>query len=408
MLKFLRVLGPGIMMAMISIGASHIIFAPRAGAIYGFALLWVVLAAHLFKYPGFDFGPRYAVATGQSLLQGYARIPGPKNWAVYLMLILAVFIGIAAVTGVLSITAAIAFAGYPEIPMVHWAALLSSLIIAMLIIGKYQFLERVNKLMILILIVGTLLVFFHTLPPPESLSSFFIPSIPHGSGLLLLALIGWLPGELAISVLHSFWVLEKLPRWKKITSDKNRLMSFALLDLRIGFVITFFLAAVFMMLGAMILHPAGIHPEGVEVAIQISEIYKGIGAWMFPVFIATAFFVMFSTTLNAMDGASRAFAQATALSRKVRKEKTIYTIFLCFLYLISLIFIYLIPHPVLLVTLAAALGMVLSPVGYILNLYCVTRLTPEKFKPPWYLVALAIAGIVFLIVSAPLILILAR
>ena len=71
-------LGPGILLAATSIGASHLVHAPRAGALFGFDLLWLVLAAHLFKYPAFEFGPRYAAATGEHLLDGYARVPGPR------------------------------------------------------------------------------------------------------------------------------------------------------------------------------------------------------------------------------------------------------------------------------------------------------------------------------------------
>ena len=63
-------LGPGILLAATSIGASHLVLSPQAGAVFGFSLLWLVLASHLFKYPAFEFGPRYAAATGKNLLHG--------------------------------------------------------------------------------------------------------------------------------------------------------------------------------------------------------------------------------------------------------------------------------------------------------------------------------------------------
>ena len=77
-------LGPGILLAATSIGASHLVHSPRAGALYGTQLLWLIVACHVFKYPAFEFGPRYAAATGKSLLAGYARVPGPKNWPLFL------------------------------------------------------------------------------------------------------------------------------------------------------------------------------------------------------------------------------------------------------------------------------------------------------------------------------------
>ena len=51
-------LGPGFLLAAAAVGTSHLVMAPQAGALYGSALLWLVLASHLLKYPAFEFGPR--------------------------------------------------------------------------------------------------------------------------------------------------------------------------------------------------------------------------------------------------------------------------------------------------------------------------------------------------------------
>ena len=58
-------------MAATAIGTSHIVLAPVAGARFGYDLLWLILFAHLFKYPAFEFGARYAVATETSLIEGF-------------------------------------------------------------------------------------------------------------------------------------------------------------------------------------------------------------------------------------------------------------------------------------------------------------------------------------------------
>ena len=63
---YLKSLGPGLLWAATAIGVSHLVQSTRAGAAYGFALVWVVVAANLLKYPLFEAGPRYAVATGKS------------------------------------------------------------------------------------------------------------------------------------------------------------------------------------------------------------------------------------------------------------------------------------------------------------------------------------------------------
>ena len=70
---FWKAFGPGLLWAGAAIGVSHLVQSTRAGANYGFALVGLVLVALVFKYPAFSFGPRYAAATGTSLLEGYRR-----------------------------------------------------------------------------------------------------------------------------------------------------------------------------------------------------------------------------------------------------------------------------------------------------------------------------------------------
>ncbi len=70
--------GPGILWAATAIGVSHLVQSTRAGASAGFGLAGVILIALVLKYPFFEYGPRYAAATGQSLVEGYARTDGGR------------------------------------------------------------------------------------------------------------------------------------------------------------------------------------------------------------------------------------------------------------------------------------------------------------------------------------------
>ncbi len=94
----LAAVGPGILFAGAAIGVSHLVQSTRAGATYGFELLWAVLLVLLCKYPFFEYAHRYTVATGESLLQGYAHL---GRWALGLFMLVVVassFITTAAVT----------------------------------------------------------------------------------------------------------------------------------------------------------------------------------------------------------------------------------------------------------------------------------------------------------------------
>ncbi|NNK83101.1 MAG: divalent metal cation transporter, partial [Flavobacteriaceae bacterium] len=74
MIKHLKKLGPGLLFAGAAIGVSHLVQSTRAGADFGLGLIWALLLIHIFKYPFFQFGPRYAAATGETLLDGYKKL----------------------------------------------------------------------------------------------------------------------------------------------------------------------------------------------------------------------------------------------------------------------------------------------------------------------------------------------
>ena len=81
---FLKAFGPGLLWAATAVGVSHLVQSTRAGASYGFSLVGLIILAMILKYPLFEAGPRYAVATGKSLLEGYIRL---GRWAVWIYLI---------------------------------------------------------------------------------------------------------------------------------------------------------------------------------------------------------------------------------------------------------------------------------------------------------------------------------
>ena len=71
---FLQSLGPGLLFAGAAIGVSHLVQSTKAGAEFGFGLIWALLLVHLFKYPFIKFRPRYAAASGETLLEGYRKL----------------------------------------------------------------------------------------------------------------------------------------------------------------------------------------------------------------------------------------------------------------------------------------------------------------------------------------------
>ena len=54
MIESLKKLGPGLLFAGAAIGVSHLVQSTRAGADFGWGLLWALVLSNLFKYPFFN------------------------------------------------------------------------------------------------------------------------------------------------------------------------------------------------------------------------------------------------------------------------------------------------------------------------------------------------------------------
>ena len=156
--RFLLTLGPGILFASTAIGTSHLVQATRAGAEYGYALLWAILAANIAKYPFFEFGTRYANATGTSLIAGYRTF---GKWASWTYLILTALTCAFVMGGVGIVTAAFLDNLFGASQMLgmnatpHVAVITFSGCVGILLIGRYAALDKVIKAISLFLLIGT-------------------------------------------------------------------------------------------------------------------------------------------------------------------------------------------------------------------------------------------------------------
>jgi len=399
-----RRFGPGFLLAATSIGASHLVLSPTAGMHFGFSLLWLVVACHLFKYPAFEFGPRYAAATGKSLLSGYRRVPGPRNWALYVFLVGTVLQGVGVLSAVVSVSGNVIAVWTGTLTTAHYSLVIISLVLALLFIGGFSFLDNLNKVMMIILAVATAVAFFRIMPPASEARNLVIPQLPDGSIVLVAALLGWMPTGIDVSVWHSFWTLEKL-KTLDIGDDKGRIgrLKTSLTDMRVGYGLSLVTGIMFMTLGAV--HLAGQQNlASVGVARKLSETFAAIlGVWMYHVFMLTAFFAMFSTSYTVVDGFSRSFSETISELRSGRNERLTRRLYLAFAIASSIFAAVIIGFgfkAALLVTAAALLSLAIAPGLYLLNIYCVSKhIEDASLKPAKATVIIAWAGVLFMIAA---------
>lgn len=83
--------GPGAIVASLTIGSGEVIFASRAGAVFGYAILWVVFIGLISKAALVYGANHYITVTGEHPMSRFARIfPGPRGWFPLLIGILAI------------------------------------------------------------------------------------------------------------------------------------------------------------------------------------------------------------------------------------------------------------------------------------------------------------------------------
>ena len=86
----LRIFGPGAIIASVTIGSGETVFASRGGAVFGYALLWCFIGGGLMKFVQVYTAARYMTLTGEHPLERWKFLPGPQGWVVWVMAVLTV------------------------------------------------------------------------------------------------------------------------------------------------------------------------------------------------------------------------------------------------------------------------------------------------------------------------------
>lgn len=395
MIESLKKLGPGLLFAGAAIGVSHLVQSTRAGADFGWGLLWALVLSNLFKYPFFQYGSRYALATNKSLLDGYAQLGKTYLWVYFFLSLGTMFTIQTAVTIVTASLASILFGFTPD--LVVWTILITLICLLILWKGSFAILDKIIKWIIVILTISTVIAVFLAAGQNENNISIS-QHLPQGSSILFLAaFMGWMPAPLDISIWQSLWAIEK-NKANKISVKEG------LLDYNIGYVITILLGVCFMGLGTFVMYGTGtsFSNSGGVFAKQLIDLYTLTLGDSVYIFIAiAAFTTMFSTTLTTLDASPRAMEKTSNLLF-TKASYLNYKFWITVLALGTIgIFSFLLSEMGTLVEIATILSFITAPFYAYLNLRLVTSdQMPAEHRPGKGLILLSIIGLIFLILFA--------
>ncbi len=206
--SFLKLAGPGLVVAATGIGSGDVVSATVGGARYGVVLLWAIVAGAFFKFVLSEGIARWQLATGKTALEGWAdHLPA---WVKY-------YFGVYLVLWTVAVSAALTNAtglGISNltngaIPQ-SWGAVAHSLIgFAFVWLGGYGSFEKFMKLLVGVMGFSILLCAILTLDNPgPTMQGLLVPIIPANSGTYVLSLIGGVGGSITM-LSYNYWMREE-------------------------------------------------------------------------------------------------------------------------------------------------------------------------------------------------------
>lgn len=391
-MQILKRLGPGFLFAGAAIGVSHLVQSTRAGADFGFGLLWALLLINAVKYPFFEFGPRYASATGENLLAGYAKM-GKGVLIAYFIITLGTMFTIQ--TAVTIVTAGIASSLFGVGSVVLWTAVITGICFFILIVGRYKILDSLMKVIVLSLTISTIVAVVLAIKPESDLSFTQVLPTDALSVAFLIAFMGWMPAPLDISIWHSIWTVEKKKLDEAITPKESRF------DFNVGYLSTTFLAMGFLALGALVMYNSGerFSGNGGEFANQLISMYTySLGEHTKIIIGIAALTTMFSTTLTTLDGSPRVMNASVEILTGMRSKRG-YLFWLLILVTGTLSnFFFFVSEMGLLIKVATILSFLTAPFYAIINYKLIFGShTPAQARPSAFMRYYSLVSIVVLI-----------
>ena len=338
-LRWLAIFGPGAVIASLTIGVGELIFSSRAGALFGYRLLWFFLLVLALKWILVFASARHIVLTGAHPFQRWMELPGPRGWFPLVFFLLAVpcfpiwVCFHAGTVGTLLSSLAGTEQAWRGGAHFVWGIGVLAGVLLLSASGGYRALERV-QLIIVLMMLGAVLVAVCFLRPDwiEFLKGLLIPQslayppwvtpdtfpdiarrpvwletttyvgVIGGSSYDYLAYVSYLRekhwGQAGMSVAST----EEL----KVMNDdpghvNRRWLRAPLVDCTMSFASVLLFTGVFVVCGAVVLGPQHKVPGGANLLALQAEFVASVHPWFKPLYFAGAFLAVFGTLYGTLE-----------------------------------------------------------------------------------------------------------
>lgn len=178
-LEWLKFFGPGAILASLTIGVGELVFSTRAGALFGYKLLWFFALVLFFKWVLVYSTARHMALTGAHPFQRWMELPGPRGWLpkVFLALAIASFpIWVAFHSGTLGTLMAALTNSSGATTHFAWGIGLLLATAALSLAGGYKALEVAQLWIVAVMLLSVVAAFFFLKPDwAEFFFGLFVP-----------------------------------------------------------------------------------------------------------------------------------------------------------------------------------------------------------------------------------------
>lgn len=440
--------GPGLMWMISSVGSGSVLFTPRVGARYGYEFLWVALIIIFLMWIMICEVGRYSVVTGKTIFDGFKSVSGKSQWPIWLIFLPQVLAAVVTISGIAALTGSALMIALPGNQQFYASAAII-LAIILVVSGRYKVVEKVASVMAGVLVLMVVITSIKVFSSTDQLVQGLLPGVPEDLNMqFVMPWLGFILAGAAGIMWFSYWVVAReyggpqlseedieqkrdedalneqisarLKRWMKVMSNTAA----------IGVTGGGLVIVCFLILGAELLKPEGMVPEGIDVAKDLSrllsEVWGQFGFWMLIISITIA---LAGTILSNQDGWGRMFADGTLILLKpqLKKEglwqqdkekenkgkakakeknwwqkliserskiKDAYAII--FGAVIPLVIFFIVRDPVAILSIAGTVAAVHTPVVVLLTLYLNMKRLPTSLRPGAFsIIGMVLSGLFF-------------
>ena len=292
MKKFIKSIGPGLIIASVVLGPGSITVSSRIGSEQGYAFLWVIILAGISMMIYTSMGMRFGVSHDKSILQTIADTYG--RW-------FSIVIGISAFLAASSfqfgnnLGVGIAMEGITGIDERVWPLIFTPSAIILMFWAKnlYKVLEKLMMLLVLVMILAFFFNLVLAKPDAGQIITGFVPSgINFGQLDVITALVAT-TFVLHGAIYQSYLVQDK--KWGVANYKKG------LQDTYMGTFVLCLISILIIITSAAALHPKGITVNSAaDMAMQLESLFGRYAKVVFSVGLCAAAFS--SLMVNAVMG----------------------------------------------------------------------------------------------------------